>query len=238
MLSQGSLRGLLRYGGWLFAAVVFVVIGVGVVALFPAALTAMGKEGGILEVLSVACWATAFLVALWTFLAKPPQPAQRLAASWTALIAALAVLRELDLHVAVNPETLGLLGVRFRVDWWLDGGVSLWLKASWLILFSSLALALIYPLWALRHNILRLARQGDAMVGLFVLAIALSSLGFVFDDLLRKTDFVSLAVRRVAEEGSEMLGAAAFLASALLRSPRWRQQPAQVQDRAFSSAKS
>jgi hypothetical protein len=190
---------------------------VGLAVLFPASLMSLGKEGGVLEMMSLACWAGALLFTAWTFLRKREAP-ERLASSWMGLIALLAFLRELDLHVALNPEVLGRFGVRYRIDWWLDGSVSLWLKLGWLAVFFPLVLALVYPPWALRGRILRLTQEGDAVVGFLFLAFGMSFLGFVFDDLLRKV--VSIGIRQVAEESAEAFGAAAFLASAILRSSR------------------
>jgi hypothetical protein len=186
---------------------------------FPVLRKPLSTEGGVLELLSLFCWGGAVLLAIVAILPKRAQT-DRLMAGWTGLLALIAFVRELDLHVALNPEVLGSFGVRYRIDWWLDGDVSLWLKLGWTLFFLGLGVALIYPPWALRGEFIRRVRQGDAMVGLFLLAVTLSLFGFVFDDLLRNTKFSPLAVRQTAEESCEVLGAAAFLASALLRCPR------------------
>jgi hypothetical protein len=200
-------------------AIATVVVIVTVSAFFPRFLKPLSREGGVMEMLSLVCWAVAMWLAGVAFLKQRTSP-DRLAAGWTGLLALLAFLRELDLHVALNPEVLGPYGVRYRIDWWLDGRVSFWLKLGWAVAFLALLFALLYPPWALRQRIFTLARQADPMVGLFFLAIAMSMIGFVFDDLLRKTKFFSVELRQTAEETSEMLGAAAFMASAVLRCPR------------------
>ena len=82
------------------------------------------------------------------------------------------------------------------------------------IIFFVLMAALLYPPWAARLPVFSMARRGDAVVGLFILAGGLSAMGFVADDLFQiEIDLV----RRAPDGGgerSEMLGAAAFFASA------------------------
>lgn len=47
------------------------------------------------------------------------------------IITAVAAAREMDAHVLLNPETIGEFGVRYRIDWWLDGDVSFLRKLTW-----------------------------------------------------------------------------------------------------------
>jgi hypothetical protein len=225
--SAALFPGPLRYVGWLFATVGLLAVIVGLAALFLPSLAPLSREGGVMEVLSLVFWGGAMVIAVWAA-ARQREAGDRLAAGWTGLIALLAFLREMDLHTALNPQVLGRFGVRYRIDWWLDQRVNLWLKLAWLAVFLALLLALAYPPWALRRRIFQLVRKGDPMVGLFVVAIAMSFGGFVFDDLLRKTTLLSMEIRQTAEETSEMLGAAAFLVSAFLQCPRRQWHRAQI----------
>ena len=208
--------GSFRYLRWVAVVGGFAVVVIGTAALLLPTLHPLVSEEGWLERLSWVFWLLSVIVALATLRRWPTRP-DRLLAGWTALVALLAFLRELDLHVFLNPKHLGSYAVRYRIDWWLNGDVSFWLKIGWLCVFLTLLAALLYPPWALRLRVFRMARRGDAVVGLFFLAAGLSVLGVITDDLLRGSKLIPFAVRQTVEEGSEMFGAAAFFASALLR---------------------
>jgi hypothetical protein len=205
-----------RYLRWVAVVGGVAVVAIGVAALLLPTLHPLVSEDGWLESLSWGFWLLSAIVALATLRRWPTRP-DRLLAGWTALVALLAFLRELDLHVFLNPKHLGNYAVRYRIDWWLNGDVSFWLKIGWLTVFLALLTALLYPPWALRLRVFRMARRGDPVVGLFFLAVGLSVLGIVTDDLLRGSKMIPFGVRQTVEEGSEMLGAAAFFASTLLR---------------------
>ena len=120
-----------RYLRWVAVVVGLVVVIIGFAALLLPTLDPLTSEEGWLERMSVVFWSFSVLVALATLHRWSARP-DRLVAGWTAMLALLADLRELDLHVLLNPKHLGSYGVRFRIDWWLNGHVSFWLKFGWM----------------------------------------------------------------------------------------------------------
>jgi hypothetical protein len=76
---------------------------------------------------------------------------------------------------------------------------------------------LIYPPWKLRLPVWTVARRGNAMFGILILAFFFCALGGFIDDQLRGTTFIPKDLRHLTEEVSEMLGAMAFAVSAGLR---------------------
>ena len=103
--------------------------------------------------------------------------------------------RELDLHELLNPKYIGRFGVHYRVDWFLSNKykVSILLKLMWAVIFPVPLTLLIAPLLILRKPILRLIRNGDVAVGLFLLGIVGLGIGFVCDDTLRGTHFIYIS---------------------------------------------
>jgi hypothetical protein len=186
-------------------------------ALLPS-LAPLSRENGVFETTSLRFWGAAFVAGLFTF-RKYPEARDRWAAGWTMLVSLLAFLREMDAHVLLNPDHLGRFAVRYRIEWWLNGSVSIWLKLGWLALGGALFLVLLYPLVAMRLPFVRMTMRGDAIIGLFVAAVIFSGMGVVTDDLLRGSKWIPFNIRQVIEEGSEMLGSAAFFGSTMLR---WR----------------
>jgi hypothetical protein len=169
-------------------------------------------EGGPVESLSVACWVAALLLCVAS-LFRYNNRLDRLVFKWFSFICALAAARELDAHVLLNPQYLGQFGVRYRTDWFFSNKfkVSIFLKLMWAAIFLVPLTLLIAPLFILRKPILRLIRNGDVATGLFLLGIIGLAIGFVCDDTLRKTHFISLNLRQAIEESAEMLGALFFL---------------------------
>lgn len=207
-----------RYLRWAAVALVIAVIGVGGAALVLPSTTALSSERGFLEITSCFFWLVAALAAGATIF-RWSERADRLTGVWMGCVALLACLRELDAHIYLNPDYFGRFGVRYRVDWWLDGNVSLWLKLGWASVAIVLLGVLLYIPLTVRLPLFQMARRGEPMVGLFFLAILLLGMGFVLDDLLRGARFVPRDVKKIMEETSELLGATAFFASAWLR---WR----------------
>jgi hypothetical protein len=203
---------------WAAAAVGFVVAMVGVAAAMLETVEPLSGEGRWLESISCALWLLALIVSGLTFF-RWKDRADRLTAVWMGIVALLAGLRELDAHIYLNPQYLGDLGVRYRMDWWLSGNVSILLKLGWFCVFFAFAFPLAYIPLKLRLPLFRMARLGDPMVGLFILGIGLLGMGFVMDDTLRHTKLLSHGGKQVIEETSETLGAIFFLISGILR---WR----------------
>jgi hypothetical protein len=189
-------------------AVVVVLLGLAYVLVDqPARLHA---EDGWIEWLSVGCWAIGLIVCLAS-LRRHDRPLDRMVFAWLAWLSLLAATRELDLHVLLNPQHLGALGVRYRLSWFLASDAGSALRVGWLALFVGLGLSLVAPLAALRHSIGHLARRGDTAIGLFALAIAGLVAGWACDDLLRGVGHVE--VRQACEETCELLGSLFFLAA-------------------------
>jgi len=175
-------------------------------------------EDGWIEWLSVGFW-TISLVACLAGVRRHARPLDRMVFAWLAWLSLLAATRELDLHVLLNPQHLGGLGVRYRLSWFLAIDENLALRIGWLALFVGLGLSLVAPLAALRHSIRHLVSRGDTAVGLFGLAMVALLGGWACDDLLRGVGHVQL--RQACEETFELLGSLFFLTAiwCLLRKP-------------------
>jgi hypothetical protein len=176
------------------------------------------RENGVLEMLSAAAWIFSTFASLLA-LRRCPDRASRLFALWTAWLAALAALRELDLHVYLNPQHLGSLGVRYRLDWWLDGRVSPAIKLGWILLLLGVAALTVYPPTRLCRPLLQLLRHGDPLLRLLIASAAFLALGFVIDDLLRPLRWVGTDTKQLLEETVETLGALLYGAGMVLQ---WR----------------
>ena len=174
--------------------------------------TRLHAEGGPIESLSVVFWVAASLLCV-VALFRYNNRLDRLVFKWICFICALAAARELDAHVLLNPQYLAEFGVRYRYDWFFSNKfkASILLKLMWAVIFLVPLTLLIAPLFILRKSILQLIRNGDVATGLFLLGMIGLAIGFVFDDTLRHTHFISLNVRQAIEENFEMLGALFFL---------------------------
>jgi hypothetical protein len=207
--------------GYLRPSLIAAAVGFGVV-LLAAALVPKGvelqKEGGVLESLSVLLWALAAAIAFGATLRKRLTD-DRWLAFWMGCIAVLAGLRELDLHVWLNPDHLGSWGVRFRLDWWLGGAASPWFKLGWASVFLGLACLMVYPPLRLRRELLQRLRVGEVVIGLLGLAVIFLALGFIIDDILRPVRFLGHNAKQLIEETSELVGAAFYAASSMAQ---WR----------------
>jgi hypothetical protein len=107
--------------------------------------------------------------------------------------------------------------VSFKLTWWTDEAVPLWLKAAWGAAIAALVMLVVVPPLLVRAPVVRLMRRGDAPTWLFLAAIGLLGFGYVMDDILGRGRIgVSPEVTVAIEEISETLGAAAFLASLVL----------------------
>jgi hypothetical protein len=140
-----------------------------------------------------------------------------LAGGALSVLALLAALRELDAHIFLNPATIGEYGVRYKISWWLDSGVPLWLKLGWATLFLGVLFLLVFPALRLRHSAMRLLRNADPPLVLLLACFVFLTIGFGIDDLLRGSRRISFNTRQVIEEMSELIGALFFLWSASLQ---------------------
>lgn len=151
-------------------------------------------------------------------IAKGPTFRDRMNAFWLWALATLAALRELDLHVQLNPETHGWgFGVSYKLEWWLDAGSApLIVKLVWACIGVGAIAALLVPPLIVRAPVLHLLRRRDPATLLFIASIALLGAGYVMDDVLGRGQFLSPALAVGIEESAELLGVLAFLASLVL----------------------
>jgi hypothetical protein len=170
------------------------------------------SENGLYESGSIVTLVGAMIVAL-AAQREVKGALNRASLLWLAAIAALACARELDLHTVLRPEYLGDLGLRFRLDWWIESGPPLSLKLFWGTIFGTVGLALAGMVWIWRHAALELARgfRRDSSLQMLALMVGLWGVGFTFDDLLRRVDELSMAFKQTVEEGAECLGALCLL---------------------------
>jgi len=172
---------------------------------------AVYSEGGFIELAQIGLWLAAVLAAFWLFATERECRAHRYQTLWLGVLGTVSAVREMDAHEALNPETLGELGVRYRIDWVLDETVPLWLKAMWGAVFLAIGAALVVPL-ILGGGIRGLPHKDSARLRLFTAAAGCLVMGFVFDDLLREV-ITNDAVKQTLEETWELLGATFFLAA-------------------------
>jgi hypothetical protein len=201
--------GYVRLAGVLLALVLILLYGAHMImSSDPARLYA---EGGVIETVSVIFWIGALLLCLRA-LFRWHDRLDRLISTWLCLICCLAAARELDAQILLNPKYFGQYGVHFRLDWFFSNkyDVSILLKLIWGAIFIVALASLFAPLFIWRKLIMRLIRNGDTAMGLFLLGITALAIGFIFDDTLRGTHFMSVNSRVAVEETSEMLGAIFF----------------------------
>ncbi len=168
------------------------------------------EEGGPLEWLQIVLWLLSCGLGFALFL-RARTPLDRMTAFWLTVVGLLAMAREFDAQVLLNPETIGSWGLRYRIDWWLSTDASVLLRLFWLGVFLLLGAALTVPLFHMKIPFVRLVRSGDVASGLFVLSILFLFLGFACDDLLRETTLLAPHKRSFGEETFELAGAGAYL---------------------------
>lgn len=168
-------------------------------------------EDGLLEYSHLALWGVCVLVAGAVALTTPGRA--RSAAAWRGVLAALAGARELDLHIKLNPQSIGEWGVRYRLDWWTDPGVPLGIKALWAAVGVTIGVALALPIYLSRQDPIRLIRARHPASVLFAIAIGCLAMGWALDDLFR--GWFPEEPAQALEEVFETFGAGFFLGSVL-----------------------
>lgn len=166
---------------WYLGPVLALLVAPVVVSLIgPAAVS----ESGPIENLQVVCWLASAGIAFFGA-SRPRRPRQRLWLIGMGVLALAASARELDLHTMLNPETLGSWGVRYRIDWWIDGSKPILPKLMWAVGGLGVIVMLVVPLllsvtpWRSRFRPRPLTKT------LLVVAVAGMFGGWATDDLFR-----------------------------------------------------
>lgn len=140
---------------------------------------------------------------------------------WTAFLSMIAGMRELDLHVVVNPDNIHMLGlsrdhaVRFRSRWWLSAETGVVTRLAWGLVFLVLATGFFLPLVLARVRWKRLVLGMDAFAWTFGAACGFLALGYVMDDIILRLFQSPPSWGKLAEETAETIGVA-ILAGALV----------------------
>lgn len=172
-------------------------------------------EGGPIENMQLLGWCFAALVSFVTC-ACGPRRDDRLLCGWRGVLALAIAARELDLHERLNSDVIGKFGVHYRIDWWLDSSVPIWLKAGWGVIALAGGLLLLLPPLLVRPPTARLLRVGDTSTWLFLIAFGMLILGYALDDFLGRGMIVeSIQITQALEELAELAGVGAFVASCL-----------------------
>ncbi len=143
-----------------------------------------------------------------------------LLALWLGVKGSLAVMRELDLHVALNPGNIHLLGlkpeqaVHFRSDWVVNPEVSLLLKLAWAAVFIAIGAALLTPFIAARYRWVRRIWRKELFPCFIAGGLMMLFLGYLSDDVVGRTLRESGIRLSGIEEGMELAGVALLLAAA------------------------
>lgn len=131
---------------------------------------------------------------------------------WTAFLALIAGMRELDLHVVVNPDNIHYLSlsrdhaVHFRIDWWLSAETGVLTRLVWGTAFLVLATGFFLPLVLARVRWKRLVLGLDSFALTFGAACGFLGLGYVMDDIILRLFQTPPAWGQRAEELSETVG--------------------------------
>jgi hypothetical protein len=208
---------------WKYLRPIGIIVGIAVLLtaaghFLTAGSDVLYREDGVLEDFSATFWFLSVLVAVATAI-NFSNPGTRLMAVWTGWLALLAALRELDLHIWLNPKHLGEYGVHYRIDWWLSTQTSVWLRVGWLLFFVVVIGLAAYPPLRLLKRLLGLLLRGDFLIGFLMVAVVFLFIGFVIDDILRPVHFVELGTKQLCEETSETIGALLYFIGMILH---WR----------------
>ena len=179
-------------------------------------------EGSVIEIFQSLAWLFAVPAALVGVLCKDRH--RRLISVWFSVIAALALTRELDLHEALNPESLGSWGVRYRLDWWTDAGVPLTIKGFWFLIGVGIGCAVVLPIARAWPAMLKAIREREAGILAILCCISLLAFGVVLDDIAR--GLLPREPAQAVEEVSELLGVLLYLSGVVAwASPLWLEGP-------------
>lgn len=205
---------------WTSADVVIGASGAIVLTALAACLYALKPMSGVadgsehpLEGVTLGWWSLAVVASVAVALTQRGR--DRMGGGILLIMAVFAILRELDMHSRLEPQSLGRWGVEMRIDWWLEATAPMWIKGTWAVLFGLPVVVIVVLAVRQRAPLGRLALAGDPSSVLLLVAGGLLLGGAACDDLLRDATFVSDAVRKSVEEWLELLGGAAFAGCAV-----------------------
>ena len=189
----------------------------------------------IIEWSQVGAWIATGLLAS-VAVARQRSGRRLLISAWVGVVSLFAGMRELDLHVVLNPANIHLLGldesqaVRFRLDWWTDRSVSVALKAAWAAVLGGAALLVIAPFALARFPwIVRFFRR-DPFSWLVACGFGMLAASYVLDDFVgRPLARVGISVGLVEETG-ELAGQCLLVLAVCLLAAR-RITPGREPDR-------
>lgn len=180
-------------------------------------------ESGLIEIMQVCAWlASAFIAWAVAFTARDAERPAPLFA--LGVLAILAAAREIDLHIHLNPETLGPYGVRYRIDWLLDGEVPIWLRGGWLAIFALVGCILVLVFRRAGPQFKRMFAARTLTALLLVGTFGFILIGYTLDDLMRG---IFSGQRGLFEESVELLAALLYL-SAVLNLAIGKDRPAEA----------
>lgn len=178
-------------------------------------------ETVLIEILQPQVWA---IGAVFAAVAALVQTRRRgvLTAAWMGTLAILFGLRELDLHVLLNPGNIHHLGlgpehaVRFRIDWWLDPATPVGLRAVWAVILLTPVLLLFIPFSLARFPWPAALRRFHLFAWLVVGGFVLIAAGYGTDDILLRVWASHPGWMSMIEEVFEMAGQVAICAALVL----------------------
>jgi hypothetical protein len=174
----------------------------------------------LLETAQVWLWLITAIVAAVGCLLQPTRRGLLLL-TWIAALGLFAGLRELDLHVLVNPKNIHLLGlseeqaVRFRSRWWLEGQAPLSVRLGWAAVFLVVGTMLVAPFALARYPWLRQLRRKDLFPWLIAGGFLMMFLAFLLDDVIGRPLQRAGVDLDLAEESTELLGGLLIFFSAI-----------------------
>lgn len=175
----------------------------------------MAGEDGILETMQLVLLlggAAAGLVMCWSRAAAR----DRWNVFWLGAVCTLMAWREMDGHIWLNSERLGVWALHYRMTWLTDGHVPWYVKGFWILAAAAGAIVLMLPLVMARPNGFVQLKRRDLGAWLFLAGVGALALGYASDDLLGRDQFVHYHVSQMFEESFELLAALAFALTTIL----------------------
>lgn len=167
-------------------------------------------EHGPVESTQFVLWIVCALLA-FDLAVRRTRPRERLFSAWLCFGSAIAAMREMDMHIFLNPEYLGDWGVRYRLDWWISAEAPILPRLMWAAIGAAFVFAMLWPLLRTAPRMLTLLRAGDRAFRAFVIAVCAFAVGYACDDLFGRGMFVPDVYSQALEETAELVGVAFVL---------------------------